>query len=120
MPNKVNISYLGHLDKTMERIKGWQSKILNMVDRCTLIKSTINTYPLYYMQITLLPTSVNDRIEKGCRKFLWNRVDRSRYIARTSWDKVTRPIWEGGLGIRRLREWNMTFMAKLGWKMLND
>lgn len=28
--------------------------------------------------------------------------------------------WGGVLGVRRLREWNIAFMAKLGWKMLTN
>lgn len=75
-------------------------------------------YPLYSMQTSLLPVSVTNIIEKRTRKFLWNKVDRSHYLARTSWATVTRPMSEGGLGIRRLKEWNFSFMAKLGLKML--
>lgn len=120
-PNKLKISnYFGLLDKTMDRIKGWQAKLLNMAGRCTLIKSVLNTYPLYNMQTNMLPISIITTLEKACRRFLWNKVDRSKYLARTSWDKVTSPMSAGGLGIRRLRDWNLTFMAKLGWKIMTN
>ncbi|XP_056695087.1 uncharacterized mitochondrial protein AtMg00310-like [Spinacia oleracea] len=91
-----------------------------MAGRCTLIKSVLNTYPLYSMQTTILPSMVLRNIEKNCRQFLWNKVDRSRYISRTSWDNVTRPMGVGGLGIRRLKDWNVAFMAKLCWKILTN
>lgn len=72
------------LDKTLDRIKGWQAKLLNMAGRCTLIKSVLNTYPIYSMQTSILPDSVIQSLEKAIRKFLWNKVDRSRYMVRTS------------------------------------
>lgn len=72
------------------------------------------------MQTSILPHSVIAKLEKGCREFLWNKVNRSRYLSRTSWGNVTKPMSVGGLGIRRLKEWNIAFMAKLGWKMLNN
>ncbi|XP_056688797.1 uncharacterized protein [Spinacia oleracea] len=115
-PNKLKIAnFVGLLDKTMDRIKGWQAKLLNMAGRCTLLKSVLNTYPLYNMQTSLLPARVINSLEKSSRKFLWNKVDRSRFMVRTSWANVTKPLSMGGLGVRRLKEWNLAFMAKLGW-----
>ncbi|XP_056688018.1 uncharacterized protein [Spinacia oleracea] len=120
-PNKLKISnYLTLLDKSMDRVRGWQAKLLNMAGRCTLIKSVLNSYPLYAMQTNILPTSITYALEKCCRKFLWNKVDRSKYMSRLSWEKVTRPINKGGLGIRRLKEWNLAFMAKLGRTILTN
>lgn len=70
------------------------------------------------MQTYVLPIKFIKLSEQRSRKFLWNKVDRSRYIARTSWSNITRTLGLGGLGIRRLRDWNIAFMAKLGWKLL--
>lgn len=58
-PNKLKISnFMGLLDKTLERIRGWQSKLLNMASRCTLFKYVLNTYLLYSMQTSLLLSTV--------------------------------------------------------------
>ncbi|XP_021855317.1 uncharacterized protein [Spinacia oleracea] len=119
--NRLKLSnYSDLLQKTTDRIRGWQAKLLNMAGRCTLIKSVLSSYPVYAMQTALLPFNVLTTIEKGCRKFLWNKVDRSRYVPRTSWTNVVKPMQAGGLGIRRLKEWNLAFMAKLGWTMLTQ
>lgn len=108
------------MDKTLEKVKGWQGKLLNMARRCTLIKSVLNTYPLYSMQTSILPSSILCSLEKGCRRFLWNKVDSPHYMPRISWNNVTRPMSMGGLGIHKLKEWNLAFMAKLGWRILNS
>lgn len=120
-PNRLKKSdYLDLVQKTKDKISGWQAKLLNMAGRSTLIKSVLNSYPLYAMQTSLLPSSILDDLTKLSKKFLWNKVDRSRFIPRTKWSTVTQPMAGGGLGIRNLRIWNLAFMAKLGWKILTQ
>ncbi|XP_048490396.1 uncharacterized protein LOC125492264 [Beta vulgaris subsp. vulgaris] len=120
-PNKLRRSdYLDLLDKTTDRIRGWQAKLLNMAGRCTLIKSVLNSYPLHVMQTNILPIGVLNDIQKNAKRFLWNKVGQRHYISRTSWDQVCKPMIEGGLGIRDLRHWNFCFMAKLGWIFLTQ
>ncbi|XP_048491336.1 uncharacterized protein LOC125492674 [Beta vulgaris subsp. vulgaris] len=120
-PNKLRkLDYLDLLDKTTDKIRGWQAKLLNMAGRCTLIKSVLNSYPLHVMQTNILPIGILDDLKKKIKRFLWNKVGQRHYISRTSWDHVCRPMMEGGLGIRDLRHWNLCFMAKLGWKFLTQ
>lgn len=121
LPNKLRRGdYVGLLEKVKASIRGWQSNFLNMAGRCTLVKSVVASYPVYSMQSTLLPVSVTKEIEKDCRKFLWNKVDKTHYLARVNWDRVCRPMTMGGLGFRRLNNWNLAFMAKLGWLILKE
>ncbi|XP_057248280.1 uncharacterized protein LOC130590240 [Beta vulgaris subsp. vulgaris] len=120
-PNKLKkTDYQGLLDKTKDRIRGWQAKLLNMAGRCTLIKSVLNTYPLYAMQTNIIPMGVLDELQKNTKRFLWNKVGQRHYISRTSWSQVCYPMMAGGLGIRDLKRWNICFMAKLGWKFLTQ
>ena len=120
-PNKLRKSdYLDLLDKTTDKIRGWQAKLLNMAGRCTLIKSVLNSYPLHVMQTNILPLGILKDLQKNVKRFLWNKVGQSHYISRTSWDQVCKPMIEGGLGIRDLRLWNLCFMAKLGWTFLTQ
>lgn len=111
---------LVYLEKVKVAINRWQAKYLNMAGRCTLIKSAVSSFPVYGMQSSLLPVSVMNEIEKDCRKFLWNKVDKSHYLARLSWDRICSPTGKGGLGFRRLHNWNLAFMAKLGWMILKN
>lgn len=102
-PNKLKLSdYTDLVQKTIDRTRGWQGKLLNMAGKCTLIKSVLNSYPVYTMQTSILPCSVISSLEKQCRKFLWNKVNQTHYLTRTSWDSVTKSMVLGGLGIRRL------------------
>ena len=120
-PNKLRkTDYLGLLDKTKDRIRGWQAKLLNMAGRCTLIKAVLNTYPLYVMQTNIIPISVLEDLKKDIKRFLWNKGGQRHYISRTSWSQVCNPMMAGWLGIRDLRRWKTCFMTKLGWKFLTQ
>lgn len=120
-PHKLKIeNYFGLLNKTIDRVRGWKSKMLNMASRTTLVKSVLKSYPLYAMQTSIIPKSIVHSLDKACRRFLWNKVDRTHYAPRTSWNVITNPMEMGGLGIRRLRDWNIAFMGNLDWTILTN
>lgn len=61
---------MGLLKKVKSSIRGWQLRFLNMVGRCTLMKSVISSFMVYGMQTSILPVSITKEIEKECRRFL--------------------------------------------------
>lgn len=36
------------------------------------------------------------------------------------WEKICRPKWEGGLGVRKTEDVDTAFLAKQGWKILKQ
>ena len=65
----------------------------------TLLKSTLSSFPTYFLSLFAIPNYVANRIEKLQRDFLWG--DSKTHLV--GWDKVCAPIANGGLGIRKLR-----------------
>lgn len=45
---------------------------------------------------------------------------KKKAVSLVSWDTVTKPKKEGGLGLRSMRQTNVVFMAKWGWKLLTE
>lgn len=55
------------------------------------------------------------RINSLCGVFLWQGDIEKHHTARVSWDVVTKPTREGGLGIKNLTIWNKACCLKLIW-----
>lgn len=44
-------------------------------------------------------------------------MDKAHYLAYVAWEKINKPIWEGGLGIHNLEVMNDSLLLKLLWKV---
>uniref|UniRef100_A0A803P0S6 Reverse transcriptase domain-containing protein n=1 Tax=Cannabis sativa TaxID=3483 RepID=A0A803P0S6_CANSA len=104
------------VEKVKNRLEGWRCKLLSQASRTTLIKSVVSATPLYPMSTFLLPLSLCSELDKLVRKFWWiGCVDKSRYLALTSWDSICKPKEFGGLGIKKFFDLNLSLISKLGW-----
>ncbi|XP_077224226.1 uncharacterized protein LOC143857676 [Tasmannia lanceolata] len=62
------------------------------------------------------PISVILKIEMLQRRFLWGGSSSKGGIPLVNWDKVCIPIKSGGMGIRRLKEFNRALLGKWLWQ----
>lgn len=98
----VKTIYFDHLiDKTRRAVHGWKAKSLTFGGRLTLIKSILESFPIYTLSNTLVPKIVLRYIESIMLNFLWEirGTSPAHWI---SWRKICSPISEGGLGITNL------------------
>ena len=63
----------------------------------------------------ILPKACLDEIDSICSKFLWKGKTDGPTAAKVSWEKVTTPREEGGLGLRKVGLWNIASVLKLIW-----
>ncbi|XP_071739953.1 uncharacterized mitochondrial protein AtMg00310-like [Rutidosis leptorrhynchoides] len=59
-------------------------------------------------------------IEKLFRGFLWCQGEFKNRKAKVKWDDVCMPKYEGGLGIKRLKYWNIALMASHLWRLMTS
>ena len=86
-----------------------------------LIKSMASTIPSYAMSSFLLPVSVTSSLDRIFKKFWWGfPKDRSRNLSLKSWSSICLPKHERGLGFKRMHDFNLALIAKLGWKLLSN
>ncbi|KAJ9538795.1 hypothetical protein OSB04_031528 [Centaurea solstitialis] len=104
--------FSGLVTKIKLRIHNWKSKSLSFAGSRQLIISVLQSLQLFWMGVFLFPSGVVHEIEGLFRSFLWAQGESVQGKCRLAWEMVCRPIECGGLGIRRLNEWNRALLAK--------
>ncbi|CAK8573976.1 unnamed protein product [Lathyrus sativus] len=111
---KLNIShYLPLIDRILERINHWSSRLLSMVGRRQLINNVILALSNFWLQCLPLPKKVIVKIESACKFFLWSGSDKITIKSLIAWKKLCIPKKHGGLNIIDLSKWNKACLAKL-------
>ena len=89
--------------------------------RLLLVNSVLTSLPLYFMSFFYLPQWVVDHIDRLRRAFFWigeSNVTGGQCLV--NWEVLCSPRGSGGLGIRRLRDFNISLLSKLWWKLLTN
>ena len=59
------------LDKFKSKIQGWSANWLNLAGKTVLLKSVLNSMPIYQSSILLALGSIIRKLERLLRKFIW-------------------------------------------------
>lgn len=105
------------LEKFSGRFAGWRMNLLSHAGRLALIKSTLQSIPVYYMTISLLPNKITNSLTALTRKFSWGKIGKDRYLSLISWHKICKPMEEGGLGIMDINLFNKALVMKTVWQV---
>lgn len=105
------------LQKILQRINCWASKLLSYAGRVQLIKSVIFGVQMFWSQVFVLPQKVLKEIQIACRTFLWTGKAITSKRAMVAWEKVVLPVHAGGLNIINLEVWNKAAIGKLLWSL---
>ncbi|XP_030923019.1 uncharacterized protein LOC115949894 [Quercus lobata] len=104
------------LDKLESRLSGWRSKCLSWAGRSTLIKSVAQAIPNYTLSSFNVPNIICDKMDAITRRFWWKPKEKEgKYLAWKAWDKLCQPIKNGGLGFRKVKDFNTALLSKLAW-----
>ncbi|KAF6172084.1 hypothetical protein GIB67_029502 [Kingdonia uniflora] len=79
----------------------------------------LNSLSIYNMGIYKWIASVIREGEKAIKNFLWSESTDKKKSCTVGWEKVCLPLKDGGAGIRRLKEINLSLLMKLAWHFLN-
>lgn len=108
------------IGKFADKLNAWKARLLSPAGRVVLIKSVLQALPVYYMATEKLPNKVLSAISVLTRKFYWGALEKKRYLAYISWEKITMPLELGGLAIRDLYVVNEALLMKALWKLATD
>lgn len=91
------------VNRIMQRITCWASRLLSYARRVQLIKSVVFGIQTYWSQIFVLPQKVLKLIQQACRVFLWTEKAAVSKRALVAWEKVELHYCAGGLNIVNLK-----------------
>lgn len=69
----------------------------------------------FWSSVFVLPKWFYAKVDSLCSGFLWKNSTTSASGARVSWENICKPKAEGGLGIRKLEEFELVFRLKRVW-----
>ncbi|XP_015956845.1 uncharacterized protein LOC107481144 [Arachis duranensis] len=107
-------------EKVRKRIQGWKRNLLSSGGRHVLLKAVGEAIPIYTLSCFKLPDSLISEIHSLLSQFWWGQKGSERRMAWISWDTMTRPRKEGGLGFKDLRIQNLALLGKQFWRLVTQ
>ena len=104
------------IDKIHKRLQTWKCSCLSRAGRVVLIKSVLNSLPIYYLSLFRMPKKVAEEIVSLQRKFLWGGNKEGRPMSLVRWDLVQQSKEKGGLGVGVIEDKNVALLLKWWWK----
>ncbi|XP_052107462.1 uncharacterized protein LOC127740503 [Arachis duranensis] len=110
-------------EKVRKRIQGLKRNLLSSGGRHILLKAVGEAIPIYTLSCFKLPDGLISEIHSLLSQFWWGQKGSERRMAWISWDTMTRPRKEGGLGFKDLRIQNLALLEigvlpSWGWRSI--
>ena len=107
-------------DQVGKKIAGWKGKLLSYAGRETLIKAIAQATLTYSMSCFKLSDSLCKELEAMISRFWWGQKKDERKLPLIAWDKLCRPKADEGMGFKDLKAFNLSLLAKQGWRLLQN
>lgn len=102
--------------KFRSKLCSWMAKTLSICGRYNLVKSILNSFPVYYLSLFRAPVTIIKKLELLRNKFFWGEVATFRKII---WAKSSKMYGEyaiDGLQIGSLAIKNLALLEKWWWR----
>jgi hypothetical protein len=118
-PNCYSLADWGWLEKKIEkRISSWSHRWLTLGGRVTLVKSVLESIPVYWLSLAKIPKSILNRIRRKMFSFLWSGKKEKEGVHLINWKRIAKPKKTGGWGIKNIFSFGKALAAKSLWRCL--
>ena len=101
------------VERIQNKLASWKAKILSRAGRLTLIKSVLNSLPVYFMSMFKMPKAIALKIVKIQRSFFWGgSIGEKMGCPRIKWSDIELPKDLGGLGVGNILHKNLILLFK--------
>jgi hypothetical protein len=99
------------VNKVIDRIPGWQERLLSHTARLTLLRACLASIPIYLLSVIKFPKLAIKAINSQMANFFWNDLGNNHKYHLSNWGSLTQKKEVGGLGIPDLRDLNVCLLA---------
>ncbi|XP_016195906.1 uncharacterized protein LOC107636951 [Arachis ipaensis] len=108
------------IDKVEDKLSLWKAKVLSKAGKLVLIKSVLNSLPVYYLSLYKMPTTVAKKLISLQRRFFWGKDDGKAGLALVKWELIQAPKKLGRLGVGDAMICNTALLFKWWWRFSKE
>ena len=107
-------------DKLLSKLQGWKARWLSQAGWGILIKSVLQSIPMYTFSYFKVPNTTCKNLDTIVRNFWWGHDQEVKNCIWFHWDKLCENRKEGGIGFRKFNLMNQAMLAKQFWRISHN